>query len=241
MGNEIRRKKLADYIIDEIKRMLEQNELKEGDKLPDQVTFSKQLGVSRSSLREALQRLESMGVVKQNPKRGTVIINGNPGRLIVDLKAPLYTDYGASITEELLEARRVIETSCAQVMINSITDSEIANLEKLVEKMENAHSFNDTTALGIYDLDFHIFLAKCTKNRYLVNMYLNLYNQLGKFIEEAFEYNPVIKGQSIMWHNKILNELKKDDKSNVPKLIEEHLRSTENDFRSFNISKPENG
>jgi GntR family transcriptional repressor for pyruvate dehydrogenase complex len=50
----IKRKKLADSVIEEIKRMVDVGELKEGDKLPNQLEFAAQLGVSRPCLREAL-------------------------------------------------------------------------------------------------------------------------------------------------------------------------------------------
>ena len=53
----IKRKKLSDSVIEEIKRMLLSGELQEGDKLPNQNEFAAQLGVSRPSLREALNTL----------------------------------------------------------------------------------------------------------------------------------------------------------------------------------------
>lgn len=237
MNREIKKRKLSDCIIDEFKYMLEQNILHEGDKLPDQLTFSKQLGVSRSSLREALQKLEMMGVVKQNPKLGTVIINGNPERWIVEIQAPLYLSANTTLTQELLMARRIIETAVAEIVVSKITDEEIQRLEAIIVKMEEAYSQSNTDELSIYDLDFHIALAKSTKNRYIINMYLDLYNQLGKFIEEAFNYNPLIKENSISWHKKIIKELRKEDKSGLPQLISDHLSSTEKDYYQYNAER----
>ncbi len=235
MERVIRKKKLSEYIIDEVKNMLRDKTLNEGDKLPDQLTFSKQLGVSRSSLREALQKLEMMGVVKQNPKLGTVIINGNPDRWVNTIETPLYLD--PKTTRELLEARKIIEIAAAEVLIEHITNKEVNELDSIVQKMEKAYESTDVDALSNYDLDFHILLAKSTNNRYLINMYLSMYNQLGEFIEEAFEYNPNIKKQTIEWHKKLVAELKKEDKSNFPKMVEGHLSSTEHDFYQYNLGK----
>lgn len=238
MRREVVKKKLSDSIIDEVKRMLEENILKEGEKLPDQLTFAKELGVSRSSLREALQRLEAMGAIKQNPKLGTVIVNGNPDRWIMEIKAPLYLDQDSPLTRELLQARRVIETAAAEIMIRTITKDEIEELRKILKKMEDAYESANITDLSLYDLDFHIFLAKCTKNRYLINMYLNIYNLLGEFFEEAFHFNPLIREQSVTWHRRILDNLEKEDKSKVPGLIAEHLLSTEKDYYQYNQQMP---
>ena len=66
------RKKLADSVLEEIRRMITDGELGEGDKLPNQNEFSTQLGVSRPSLREALHTLNLMGVIEQRPGLGTV-------------------------------------------------------------------------------------------------------------------------------------------------------------------------
>ena len=74
----IKRKKLGDAVLEEIKRMITDGELAEGDKLPNQNEFSAQLGVSRPSLREALHTLNLMGVIEQRPGLGTVIKSANP-------------------------------------------------------------------------------------------------------------------------------------------------------------------
>ncbi len=230
MNRVIRKKKISEYIIDEVKKMLENDTLREGDKLPNQLAFSKQLGVGRSSLREAIQKLEMMGVVKQNPKLGTIIINGDPRRW-VDTE-PLYIE--TKTTFELLEARRIIETAAAEVLINHISEEEIDKLETIVKRMEEADQSSDVEAMSHYGFDFHILLAKSTKNRYLVNMYLSIYNQLGEFIEQAFQYNPNIKKQIVKWHKELVYELRKDDKSGFPEMLRKHLVSTEEVFQKNN-------
>jgi GntR family transcriptional repressor for pyruvate dehydrogenase complex len=93
----IKRKKLADSVIEEIKRMVDVGELKEGDKLPNQLEFAAQLGVSRPSLREALHTLTLIGAIEQRPGLGTVIKSANSTLWAVQLCPPLVSDAQASI------------------------------------------------------------------------------------------------------------------------------------------------
>lgn len=93
----IRRKKVADAVIEEIKRMIQSGELKEGDKLPNQNIFAAQLGVSRTSLREALNTLTRLGVTEQRPGYGTVLRSRVPAIFAEHMTPPLISDKQATI------------------------------------------------------------------------------------------------------------------------------------------------
>ena len=93
----IKRKKLADSVIEEIIRRIESGELKEGDKLPNQNEFAAQLGVSRPSLREALHTLTLIGAIEQRPGFGTVIRAKNTARMAEHLSPPLVSDTTATM------------------------------------------------------------------------------------------------------------------------------------------------
>ncbi|MBU4606249.1 MAG: GntR family transcriptional regulator, partial [Proteobacteria bacterium] len=97
----INKKKLADRVIEEIKRMITGGELSAGDKLPNQNEFAAQLGVSRTVLREALHTLTILGVVEQRPKIGTVIVTSAPLIYTEHINAPLMADPNA--TMELID------------------------------------------------------------------------------------------------------------------------------------------
>lgn len=85
----IQKIRLAESVIKEIKDMLLRDELSEGDKLPNQIEFASQLGVSRTVLREALQTLSDFGVVQQRPKIGTIIVSTAPLIYSKFLQSPL--------------------------------------------------------------------------------------------------------------------------------------------------------
>ncbi|MCX7953528.1 MAG: GntR family transcriptional regulator, partial [Deltaproteobacteria bacterium] len=71
IGNrQITKKKISESVIEEIKRLVLTGQLKEGAKLPNQNELATMLGVSRTSLREALNTLSMLGIVEQKPGYG---------------------------------------------------------------------------------------------------------------------------------------------------------------------------
>jgi len=168
----IKRKKLADAVIEEIQRMIDNGELKEGDKLPNQNEFAAQLGVSRPSLREALHTLTLIGAVEQRPGLGTVLRSRKQAMFAEHLSPPLVSDHETTI--ELVEARRHIESGIAELAVKNAGDEDIRELKHLVDAMAGAlreERNNDYTEL---DLKFHFKLAESTRNRFMLHMFVTL-------------------------------------------------------------------
>jgi GntR family transcriptional repressor for pyruvate dehydrogenase complex len=196
------RKKISDYVIDEIKNMLVSGEIKEGEKLPNQNEFAQKLGVSRLSLREAVHKLLLLGVIEEKPGAGTKIINGNPATWEKRPAAPFIS--AKDQTLEFLEARRLLESAMILYSINHVDRQDIANLKKDVEDMRNALKNGDTGRYLAADLSFHSHIAGATHNRYLDHMLSTIQNMLHQFMKEAFQEIPELLSDSMSYHEKIL-------------------------------------
>ncbi len=233
-----RKKKTYEYVIDMIKEMLIQNQLVEGQKLPNQVEFARQLEVSRLSLREALKSLESMGVVEQKPKTGTIIISADPSKWNEPAIPPLLSDSEA--TYELIEARRIIEVVMATQAAENITDDQLETLEKIITKMMIARNADDHKEYSKVDLDFHIVIANAANNRYLLNMYMATISLMEELIQEINEYIPQIKDDSIKTHKKIFEALRKRDKKEVGKWMDIHISRVAQYYEEYISNQPTN-
>lgn len=69
----IQRRSLADEVAEQVQKQIIDGELKEGDKLPIEAELMKEFGVGRSSIREAVKKLENMGYLKVQQGKGTFI------------------------------------------------------------------------------------------------------------------------------------------------------------------------
>jgi GntR family transcriptional repressor for pyruvate dehydrogenase complex len=231
----IQKKKLADYVIEEIKQMLKCGELKAGDKLPDQNKFACQLGVSRLSLREALHTLQLMGVIEQQPRVGTIIINGNTDRWVTQMPSPFLSDSEATL--ELLEARKFIEMAVANDVIKNIDQIEIDKLESIITTMGSALENNNMDKYSSLDVEFHMLIANTTQNRYIKRMFLSVYSLMEQFMSEAFQALPGLVNDSLKMHVRIFESLKEQDGRKFVHNIKAHIDNVEKLLKNYYASQ----
>ena len=218
----IKRKKLAESVLEEIKRMITDGELAEGDKLPNQNEFSAQLGVSRPSLREALHTLNLMGVIEQRPGLGTVIISANPALWLEQLAPPLVSDSKASL--ELLEARRFIEVGVVELAVQHATGKDINQLGKLIGQMGPALENEQLKKYSELDMAFHEHLAIAAHNRYMKHTFLTMRGLMEQFIREAFTIIPGLLEKSLVFHINIYEGVKNRDVRKAVTNMRKHIQ-----------------
>jgi GntR family transcriptional repressor for pyruvate dehydrogenase complex len=223
--SSIKKKKLSDYVIEEIRNMLVSGELKEGDKLPNQNEFSVQLGVSRSSLREALQTLTLMGVIEQRPRLGTVIRSGNVDLWTEKMSPPLVSD--AEATLELIKARRYIEIGSAELAARNATDDEIRKIGALIAGMKKALREKRVEDYTGMDVSFHHQLAAASHNRYILHMFITIRKLMEQFIWETFSVMPGLLERSLGFHQNIYAALTKRDGKKAARDMSRHLQDIE--------------
>jgi GntR family transcriptional repressor for pyruvate dehydrogenase complex len=225
------KKKLSDHVIEEIKRMIDMGELKEGDKLPNQNEFAAQLGISRSSLREALHTLTLIGVVEQRPGTGTVIRSGKPVLWAEHLSPPLVSDSKATIA--LVEARRYIEVGVAELAVQNATEDEIKRMGYLVRKMSSALKKNKIKEYLELDVAFHYHVATSCHNKYMLNMLITIRGLMEQFMQEASNILPGPLSRSIKFHSKIYEGMKERNTKKVVTNMENHIRDMEISLKEY--------
>jgi GntR family transcriptional repressor for pyruvate dehydrogenase complex len=217
----INKKKLADSVIEEIKRMIQSGELKEGHRLPDQNTFAAQLGVSRTSLREALSTLTRIGVIEQRPGYGTVFRSRIPVLFTDHLAPPLISDKQASI--ELIEARRFIEIGAAELAVKNASPEQIKEMELLIQEMPRSLKEERTDDYIEQDLAFHFSIAKASHNRFIVNLFVNIRGFMEQYMRESFHLLPYMLERSLKFHQSIFQAVKDGSRSKAVSQMERHI------------------
>ena len=220
----INKTKLASSVITEIKRMITDGELKEGDKLPNQHEFAARLGVSRTVLREALQTLTMLGVVEQRPKYGTTIKAVAPLLYTSHLEAPFMDDPRAGV--ELLEARRFIEMGAVELAVQHATPEQIQNLEVLLDEMQALLDAEDTLGYSQKNLAFHLLIAEASHNRFLAHLLTTIRGFMEKWT--LITVLPVLLDKSLGSHREIYTGIKERNQARAVKAMAQHI----NDFKA---------
>jgi len=118
---------VTDEAIDKIKEMLTDGRLRPGDRLPKEADLAGELGLSRSSLREAVKALSLIHVLDVRQGDGTYVTSLEPGRLLEAMS--FVVDFHRDDTVlEFLEVRRILEPAATAMAAQRITDAEVATL-----------------------------------------------------------------------------------------------------------------
>jgi GntR family transcriptional repressor for pyruvate dehydrogenase complex len=131
-----------------------------GERLPPERELAKQLGVSRSVLREALGRLTSLGLVRSRHGSGTRVQAPSPRQLAVGYQRLLA---GPEFRlEHLAQVRLPLEVAIAALAATHRTDAHLARLEKTQKDLGNPRGSLEKHVAA--DVDFHQVLAEATGN-----------------------------------------------------------------------------
>jgi GntR family transcriptional repressor for pyruvate dehydrogenase complex len=153
---------VVQQIIDKITQSLIKGELKPGDRLPPEPELALQLGVSRTSLREALKTLGGLGVLVARKRGGTFIATSGSQSMIDPLIFNLIIEKGSK--EDLFELRVLLEVDAIELVIQKATADDLDQLAKEIDKFEKAILSSNLELLAELDLQFHLRLLQITKN-----------------------------------------------------------------------------
>jgi GntR family transcriptional repressor for pyruvate dehydrogenase complex len=227
----INKKKLADSVIEEIKRMIQSGELKEGDKLPNQNAFAAQLGVSRTSLREALSTLTRIGVIEQRPGYGTVLRSRIPALFTDHLAPPLISDKQATI--ELIEARRFIEIGAAELSVKNASPEQINEMGLLIKEMTRSLKEGRIDDYIEQDVSFHFLIAKASHNRFLVNLFVTIRGFMEQYMRESFHLLPWMLERSLKFHQNIYQAVKGGSHSKAVFQMKKHILDVQRAIQQY--------
>jgi DNA-binding transcriptional regulator YhcF (GntR family) len=154
----VKRKRIHEDIVAQIRRHVVDGRLQPGDRLPSERVLSARFRVSRASVREAIRALESVGLVQILSGDGTYVASG----LDVLLGAwRSSTPQKKDALRDAFEARKIIEPEIAALAASRATDAEIRRMEAILAQQAERVAGGQT---GVeLDSAFHSLLAHSTK------------------------------------------------------------------------------
>jgi GntR family transcriptional regulator, transcriptional repressor for pyruvate dehydrogenase complex len=178
LSEPMSRRPLPDVIAERITATIANGTLKPGERLPSEPTLAKQLNVGRTSLREALRKLSTLGVIEVVRGKGTFVCEPP-----ADDPTTQYVKWsikeGFAFTE-LLEARIALETTAAGLACVRATDDELAQLYRLRVAHDDAHE-QDLDALVRTDEELHEAIMLAAHNVVLIGLYKPFVHQMVEF------------------------------------------------------------
>lgn len=160
----IKKQKASDLIVEDIWKMILEGKLKPGDRLPPENKLVERFQVSKVTLREALQTLETYGHItrKRGPGGGSVVLDIAPTKGIGLLAN--YLSLSNAPLSQLMEARAQVEPMIAELAARRITPEGERKLLRLLDQHARDFEIHGGSKRG---WEFYILLAEIAENRIL--------------------------------------------------------------------------
>jgi GntR family transcriptional regulator, transcriptional repressor for pyruvate dehydrogenase complex len=157
---------VTDEAIEKIKGMITSGALRAGDRLPREADLAAELGLSRSSLREAVRALSLVNILDVRRGDGTYVTSLEP-RLLLEALSFIVDFHRDDTVLELLRVRRILEPAATAMAAERITDPETEGLHKLLDSI-GPHP--EAEELVANDLEFHRRIVACSGNSVLSSL-----------------------------------------------------------------------
>jgi DNA-binding FadR family transcriptional regulator len=146
--------------IDRIKAMIGEGRLEPGARLPTERDLAAQLGISRSSMREAIRALTVLGVLEARHGSGIYVTQLEAGDLLETFGVVADLSRGPGLVE-LLEVRRILESTATALAAARISADRLAEVEKHLTAM---NATDDPEEILSHDLAFHRVIVGAAGN-----------------------------------------------------------------------------
>ncbi|HVK21819.1 MAG TPA: FadR/GntR family transcriptional regulator [Actinokineospora sp.] len=157
---------VTDEAIEKIKGMIVSGELGPGSKLPREADLAERLGLSRSSLREAVKALSLIRVLDVRQGDGTYVTSLQPN-LLLDALGFVVDFHQDSSVLHFLEVRRILEPAATAMAATEMLDADIAGLRGVLAELPEDASIEELVA---NDLEFHRRIALGSGNPVLCSL-----------------------------------------------------------------------
>ena len=214
----IRKKSLRSQVYSTLKEKLMLGAWQEGEKLPSEQEFCTLFGVSRVTIRAALQQLEILGLVETKQGEGTFVRKFSISSTVDTLHPIIQLQHNQDLIT-VMEYRKIVEKGTINLALKRITADDIAALEKTYNTMIDENCSEDDFIQA--DFDFHYLLAKTSQNSMIIKVYELIFEILFTAMRDIVH----LAGKTgPFYHRKIIDALKKGDKTECESIMEEHIQ-----------------
>ena len=199
-------KKVGDNLVRTILYLIFQGKLAAGERLPYIEKMTREYGMSAVSVREAIQKLSLMGLVHIRQGGGTFLDRNIPSIM------------------DILDARKYVEMAAGFLAARNATAEEQGRLGRLVGMMEEDFRKRDYVAYTKKDLEFHLSIARMSKN-VLLSAFLENIQDLLYYLQERTHMLQGTIEKAYRFHPRIANAIRKRDGNKAQLLITEHIEA----------------
>lgn len=215
----IRKNNVTETVYGQMKDAIVSGEWAVGKKIPSENELASLMGVSRISIRAAIQRLASIGLVESRQGEGTFVceLNGTQQlKSLIPVIALTKTDL-----RNVLELRMVVEGKTAALAAERRSEEILRELKDIYRRHSDSGSLEDAASL---DFSFHYTIAKATGNPLIEQVFSILYDTYSKAFHDIVE--AMGKERALHFHGLIIQAIENRDARLAGEAMDEHVQET---------------
>lgn len=200
----IKKVSMHEMIAEEIKRYINEHQLKRGNKLPSVAELTTILGVSRSSIREGLRFLEGIDVIEVQNGKGIYVKDGDA----LKIEAKIDIEQEKNYLLHISELRRALEGKAVELASLRATDEEIQEMERLIAEVTSLRDAGiDSSKV---DWAFHKAIYKASHNPLLESVAESVSNTFNKLWSKPFGIDHIFS-DTLPFHLTMMDGIKQRD------------------------------
>ena len=226
---------ISDQIATQLESLIADGSLKPGERLPAERTLSERMGVSRPSLREAIKKLASKGLLMSRQGGGTYVMKSlNQG--ITDPLLELIQQHPEA-RFDVLEVRHALDGQAAYYAALRATDQDRYTIQKRYENMINLHHNSDNPIdEALADADFHLSITEASHNIVMLHVMRSLFAVLQKSIQHNLDklYTiPKVFEPLSRQHEALMSAVIRGEPDEARNAAQDHLVFVEESLQTF--------
>lgn len=216
----VQKTSISDDIVKQVLKQISSGNLQPGQRLPSERDLCKQFQTGRSSLREALRCLSIMGVLTARAGEGTMVAADGSKFLGTIMEWRVIT--GRYDLINLMELRLALEGLAAASAAERAEAHELAEMQDLITRMRD--SLDDPKRFGALDLEFHLTMARASRNQALLDMLTMIRGQLAQVVTTVLQLKDALP-LTLKEHEAIVKALLRRNPEDAHKAMQAHLSS----------------
>lgn len=222
----INRLSITDQAVQQIKNEILSGRYKIGDRIPTEKDLCQQLGIGRSTVREALRMLKALGFIEVKQGKGAFIIKTNEDS---DEKIRDWFSKNKIELIDFIQVRMSLEPLAVRLTIERASDEEIINIEKILEIFEDAVKSGNALDLAMMDEAFHTAIAEASGNNLLIMLNRTIVEFFREYRVRSFAVKKNIKN-ALEPHRKIMQAIRARNADAAVQAMVDHLKLSMTDI-----------
>ncbi|MFV0333640.1 MAG: FadR/GntR family transcriptional regulator [Tropicimonas sp.] len=218
------RERLHETVVDDLEAQILTGELSVGDRLPSEGAIAKSFGVSTRSVRDAIQTLETKGLVQRRHGERTTVVRNDVSHFLGTLATSLRQLFSTNpdYLRQLMEVRRMIEGDVTEALALRETPISPGFAEALA-RLRAAADAGDAAAFADRDAEFHAALVASAGNEVLTELYRHLFELIIGVIRVTSRVPTKSLERAYAEHARIHDLIAARDAVGAARVVREHI------------------